>query len=87
MRSAPPKPVLDRHTPDEGDGIRSDPQLAWSGRAAYSTPEETESRTVPSKHGLRLYQEQGLSPLGNEPREQDEQAALVAAKARAFDGP
>jgi hypothetical protein len=80
-----PQPVVGRHAPDEGDDIGSDPRLAWSGRAAYATPEETERRTVPSKHGLRFDQEQSMAPLGKESCEQDEHAALVAAKARAFD--
>jgi hypothetical protein len=80
-----PKPVLGRHAPDEGDDIRSDARFARTGRAAYSTPEETESRAVPSKHGLRFDKEQGMAPLRKEPCEQDEQAALVAAKAGAFD--
>src|SRR5271165_1539537 len=29
-------------------------------------PEQTEPRTVPSKHGLRFDQEQGMAPLGKE---------------------
>lgn len=42
-------------------------------------------RAVPSKHGLPFDQEQGVAPAGKDSREQHEQAALVAAKAGAFD--
>src|SRR5580658_1062198 len=80
-----PQPALGRHASDEADDIGSDARLAWPSRAAYATPEETEPRTVPSKHGLRFDQEQSMAPLGKESCEQDEHAALVAAKPRAFD--
>jgi hypothetical protein len=47
-----PQPALGRHAPDERDDIESDARFAGAGRAAYSTPQDTESRTVLSKHGL-----------------------------------
>jgi len=70
---------------DEGDDVRSDARVAWTVRAAYSTREETESRAVPSKHSLGFDQEQGVAPMRNQSREQDEQAALMASKAGALD--
>src|SRR5580658_8847434 len=80
-----PESVLRRHALDEGDEIQSEARLAQAGRAGLATPEQAKSRAVPSKHGLRFDQEQGLAPAGKESREQHEQAALVAAKAWAFD--
>lgn len=40
---------------------------------------------MPAKHRLGLDEEQGTSPSWKEPREQDEQTALVAAKGSALD--
>jgi hypothetical protein len=37
------------------------------------------------RNGLRFDEEQGAAPAGKKPREQDKQAALVAAKGGAFD--
>jgi hypothetical protein len=82
-----PQPALGRHASDEGDDIGSDARFAGTGRAAYPTPEETESRAMPSKHRLWFDQEQGMAPLRKNPREQHQQAALVAAKAGPFDAP
>jgi hypothetical protein len=80
-----PESVLGRHALDEGDDIRSEARLGRTGRAGLSTPEQAKPRAVPSKHGLRFDQEQGIAPTGKDFREQHEQAALVGAKAGAFD--
>jgi hypothetical protein len=71
---------------DEGDDVVRETRFAWTARAGFPPPEQSESFPVPSQHGLGLDQEQGAAPLGKESREQHEQASLVDAKGRAFDG-
>jgi hypothetical protein len=80
-----PEAVLGRHAPDKRDNIRSETRLARTARAGFSTPEEPERFTLPSKHRLRLDEEQRMDPTGNQPSEQDEQTTLVTAKARSLD--
>ncbi len=80
-----PEAVLDCNAPDERDDLRSKTRFACPARAGLSTSEELESLAVPSKHGLRLDQEQGMAPPRKESCEQDQQAALMAVKAGAFD--
>ena len=80
-----PEPVLGRHAVDEGDDVRRETRFAWTARAGFPPPEQSESFPVPSQDRLGLDQEQGMAPLGKESREQHEQASLVGAKGRAFD--
>jgi hypothetical protein len=44
------------------------------------------SFAVPAEQGLGLDQEQGATPIGNEPGEQNKQSALVPQKEGALDG-
>jgi hypothetical protein len=75
-----------RHAVDEDDDVRRDMRLAWPPRARLATPEKSESLPMPSQQRLGLDQQQGMPPLTVEAREQHEQASLVDAKGRAFDG-
>jgi len=81
-----PEPVVGRHAVDEGDNLRRDARFAWTVLAGCPPPEHSESFPVPSQDRLGLDQEQGLAPPAIEAREQHEQASLVDAKGRAFDG-
>ena len=54
-------------------------------RAGFPPPEQSESFPMPSQC-LGLDQQQGVAPVMMEAREQHEQASLVDAKGRAFDG-
>jgi hypothetical protein len=82
-----PEPVLGRHAVDEGDELRRETRLAWTARAGFPTPEESESFPVPSQHRLGPDQQQGLAPAAMEAREEHEEASLVDAKGRALHGP
>jgi hypothetical protein len=81
-----PEPILDRHALDEGDDLRRETRFAWTARAGFPPPEQSESFLVPSQDRIGLDQEQGLAPLGKESREQHEQTSLVGAEGRAIDG-
>jgi hypothetical protein len=52
----------------------------------FRRQKQSESLPVPSQQRLGLDQQQGMPPLTMEAREQHEQASLVDAKGRAFDG-
>ncbi len=75
-----PEPILSCHAPNERDDVRGEARLVRRSTSRPPTPPEPESFAMPAKQGIGLDQEQGVTPQGHEPREQDKQSALVPRK-------
>jgi len=78
-----PEPVVSGHSAYQSDGRRRNARLSRLMAAAGAPlPKESESFPMPAKDGLRPHEQDGLRPCAHEPREQDDDAALVRAKRR-----
>ena len=82
-----PKDIFGGHALNECDDLRVNSGTTAFGMLRLPTPEKPKSRAVPTKHRIRLHQQQGVAPMWQKACEQNYETALVGLEKWTFDLP
>ena len=82
-----PKGHFGGHALNECDDLRVNSGTTAFGMLRLPTPEKPKSRAVPTKHGFRLHEQQGVAPMWQKACEQNYETALVGLEKWTFDLP
>jgi len=79
----PPGRILRLHAPDQLPDLWTHLRSAPSTKPGPPPPKQTEARTMPGNHGLRLDKDQGLGPAGPQSAEHNPEQPIKAIQLRA----
>ena len=80
-----PKDIFGSHAVNECDDFRVNTRKWALDIPRLPTPEEPKSLAVPSKHRVGFHEQQGVPPMRQKAREQDDDASFMGFENRTFD--